>query len=224
MIYIVPSYGRPHAMQDLITAWAETRTIADLCVAVDDTDPTLNDYRQALRLAPDWVSWIRVASRGMNTALNFCAMKYVNREDVIGFMGDDHRPRTHAWDAMLAAPITRDGMLITYGNDLVQGPNLPTAVAMDARVVATLGHMAPPALKHMYLDNYWRMLGERTGRMRYVHEAIVEHMHPIAGKAEWDENYVRVNDGAIYQHDHNVFTNYINDEHMLRDIELVRNL
>jgi hypothetical protein len=211
-------------MEDLIASFEATRVMSYLGIAVDWSDEELLAYRKILRVAPPWVQWRIVQSDGMNAALNDCARWWAEGHEIVGFMGDDHRPRTAGWDEMLAQPILKDGMLFTYGNDLLQGPNLPTQVVMDSRVIQRLGHMSPPELMHLYLDNYWLTLGRQTGRIRYVSEAIVEHMHPVAGKAEWDANYVRVNDGSIYEHDGRVFHKYVEDGHMAADVAKVRDI
>ena len=39
----------------------------------------------------------------------------------------------------------------------------------------------------------------------------IEHMHPTAGKAEWDANYHRVNAGAMYAHDAEFFHAWMRD-------------
>ncbi len=43
------------------------------------------------------------------------------------------------------------------------------------------------------VDNYWRDLGTAAGCLTYLPDAIVEHLHPSAGKAALDEGYGRVN-------------------------------
>jgi hypothetical protein len=119
------------------------------------------------------------------------------------FMGDDHRPRTLGWDQTLLYAATTDGAGpgIAYGNDLLQGANLPTQVCIDARIVELLGNMAPPQLTHLYVDNYWKALGEGAGCLRYCHNVVIEHMHPVAGKAAMDAGYERVNSGEMYARD-----------------------
>ena len=225
MIYIVPSRGRPHAVTELIAAWEETRTVATLHVAVDDNDPTRHEYRAILRSAPAWVRWTLVAGGGdgMTAALNYCARLDAEHEDIIGFMGDDHRPRTLAWDAMIAQSWDGGGRVV-YGNDLIHGPNLPTAVALDARIIQRLGFMAPPAQKHLFLDNFWKTLGERLGALRYLPQCVIEHMHPIAGKAEWDEGYIRVNAGGLYETDRAAYAHYIQTGRLAADIERIGDL
>jgi hypothetical protein len=84
----------------------------------------------------------------------------------IGFMGDDHRVRTAGWDYVLAAAAGPWG--VAYGDDGIQHEALPTAVVMSADIVRVLGKMGPPTLYHMYIDNYWRALGEGIARLAHT--------------------------------------------------------
>jgi hypothetical protein len=226
VIYIVPSRGRPQNIITLIRAWEATRAFAELFVAVDIDDPTFSEYEKILKTAPTWVKWgkARRTQPGMVEALNRFATLHSrmnNGHDEIGFMGDDHAPRTWAWDTMIQDALkTQPG--IVYGNDLIQGPNLPTAVAMSTSIVRALGRMAPMCLKHLYVDNYWKTLGEKLGRLTYMPTCIIEHMHPIAGKANWDDRYEAVNAGRVYDHDQRAYAKFIADGNMDRDVECVR--
>jgi hypothetical protein len=211
-------------MPELIESWERTRTFAELHIAVDDDDETRHEYRKILKDAPRWVHWTLVASTGMVNAMNYLAQIDARLpHDIIGFMGDDHRPRSIAWDAQIQVAWERGGRVI-YANDLLQGKNLPTQVALDARIVQRLGYMAPAVLTHLYVDNYWKSLGESLGALQYLPHVIIEHMHPVAQKAEWDDGYRRVNDGSMYERDHKAFLKYVDDERLLRDIETIGDL
>ena len=126
----------------------------------------------------------------------------------IGFMGDDHRPRTVGWDTAYLEALRELGSGIVYGNDLLQGERIPTQVAMTTDIVRELGFMAPPVLKHLYVDNFWRDLGTAAGCLRYLSNVVVEHMHPIAGKAPWDDGYARVNAPTMYSGDANAYAKW----------------
>jgi hypothetical protein len=97
---------------------------------------------------------------------------------------------------------------IAYGNDLLQGENLPTAVMQDSSITRTLGYFSPPKQRHLFLDNFWKDLGTELGTLRYVPEVILEHLHPFAGKSEWDERYVEVNDKQMYIYDQMMYQEY----------------
>jgi hypothetical protein len=46
-----------------------------------------------------------------------------------------------------------------------------------------------PGFKHQYSDDAIRLTAQNRGRFAYCNEAIVEHLHPGAGKSEMDATY-----------------------------------
>jgi hypothetical protein len=226
MLMIVPTRGRPHAMADLIQCFGDTMVDSTLWIGVDDDDSEIDAYAKILHDAPMWVRWWRIPTRGMVAGLNLLALRGVgmNTHENIGFMGDDHRPRTPRWDNIIESAIGDMQGGIAYGNDLLQGRNLPTHVVMSRRIVRALGHMAPRQFKHLYVDNYWLTLGQMIDRISYLNDVVIEHMHPVAGKAEWDDGYRRVNNGSVYADDHATFSRYLEDGRMAQDVQAVRSV
>lgn len=208
MLYIVPSRGRPHNIAELIEAWEATRTCAQLWVCVDNDDPEIEGYK-ALRNFPDWVRVFigpRLRLGGTLNYYTFIALNDQSSPSIIGFMGDDHRPRTPGWDEkILSALQVAGGTGVFYGNDLIQGVNLATAVAISADIIETLGYMVPPGMTHLYLDNAWMEMGKAVGSLIYLPDVVIEHVHPIAGKVPWDEGYKEVNSGELYEVDQAMF-------------------
>jgi hypothetical protein len=226
LVVIVPSRGRPGAAVELAAAFAETESTSRLVFAVDDDDPTRSRYLAALDAYPATTVHFCLPLLPPSTmvkALNSAAGLYANEAYALGFMGDDHRPRTQGWDRLYVEALRELGTGIVYGNDLLQGERIPTQVAMTADIVRAVGHMAPPTLTHLYVDNYWKDLGERAGCLRYLPDVVVEHMHPIAGKAAWDAGHVRVNQRSMYQRDSDAYADYAG-LHLAVDIEKVRAL
>jgi hypothetical protein len=111
-----------------------------------------------------------------------------------------------------------------YGDDRLQGRNLPTAVFMTARIVEDLGYMAPPDQRHLYLDDGWKQWGERAGCLQYLPEVVIEHMHPGAGKAAHDALYAETGSHAQYQADRVAYEAYLNDGRMDADVAKIRGL
>lgn len=223
LVIIVPSRGRPDAAVQLAQAFTDTAAAARLVFAVDEDDPTRFAYAEALSHYPATTVHYAPAPSTMVKALNAIAGTYANEAQALGFMGDDHRPRTRHWDAMYLAALDALGTGIVYGDDLLQGERIPTQVAMTADIVRVLGHMAPATLTHLYVDNYWKALGEGAECIRYLPDVVVEHMHPIAGKAEWDAGHKRVNEQSMYQRDGDAYADYAGS-HLADDIAKVRGL
>ena len=224
LVVIVPSRERPQAAQELAAAFRAT-VISDavLVFAVDANDES--DYELAVG-EPQLAKVERSNTYTMCQALNVCASLVANSDDppfAIGFMGDDHRPRTHGWDKAYVDALREMGTGIVYGNDLNQGGKLPTQCAMTSDIIRTLGFMAPSSLTHLYVDNFWLSLGLSADCIRYLPDVVVEHMHPAVGKAEWDAGYLRVNNVAMYRLDEAAFGEYARTR-FLEDVAKVKAL
>jgi hypothetical protein len=217
LLVIVPSRGRPESLERVAAAWDATKAFgesAGLVFAVDDDDPSLPGYHTALaRLAAaDPGRGINLMNAGrwrpmvakLDRAANLFACQ---GHFALAFMGDDHRPRTVGWASTMLAALREMGTGIVYGDDLLQRERLCTAWAMTSDIVQTLGAMVPAPVEHMYCDNAVMDLGRLAGCLRYLPEVVIEHCHPLAGKADWDGGYARVNradqyrrDEALYRH------------------------
>lgn len=195
-LYIVPSRGRPANAVRLVRHFNVTSTAdARLMIVLDDDDPELNNYRAALNSADmDGLrfSYQVGARERLGPTLNRHAKLYAEHFQTIGFMGDDHLPETAGWDRTLIDEVLRTRG-IAYGNDLVHGPGLPTAVLMHASIINALGYMVPPGFIHMYLDNFWRELGTGLNALTYRGDVVIRHVHPIVQAAPWDAGYEEVN-------------------------------
>lgn len=201
MAVVVPSRGRPGNVRRLMDARESTgASHADFIFCVDDDDPTLEQYLQTgakidvgprLRLGPT-----------LSNKIVEVAAEY----EVVGFMGDDHLPRTPFWDAILLSHLHEMGTGIVYGNDLLQGATIPTSVFMSSDIVKVLGYFCPPGFLHMYLDNVWKDWGEQAGCLQYLPDVIIEHMHPGNGKATHDSSYAE--SGALISQDQMAYRDY----------------
>lgn len=220
MLVIVPTRGRPENVARLEQALVDTETSrADFLYVVDHDDPEFLGYAK-LELNRLIVLHDRLRLGG---TLNWAARKYMGMYDAIGFMGDDHLPRTKSWDLrILGALDVGAGPKVVYGNDLLQGGNLPTAVFMHSRIIQALGYMNPPDQVHLYLDNFWKTLGSTIGGLVYLPDVVIEHMHPVAGKAEWDDRYAEVNAPAVDSSDREAFHRYMGDGRFVTAVERVQ--
>lgn len=196
LLVIIPTRGRPQAVPEIMQAWDGTGATADVLFAVDTDDPELAGYKaHAAAYKPDpRVRFVFGKRRRLVGTLNQQAVKAASKYRFLGFMGDDHRPRPAAmsWDARIRTCLS-GGPGIVYGNDLLMGEQMPTAVAMTSDIVTTLGYMAPPAFVHLCVDLVWKDWGVGMGRITYLDDMVIEHLHPAAGKAAVDQGYEECN-------------------------------
>src|SRR6266487_5010403 len=122
LIVIVPTRGRVAAIPALADAFYKTCTAStELYLAIDRDDPDYGAYRELLTVTDDVDHIIEQDAGTMVTALNEAAATVRWQTFAIGFMGDDHRPRTKGWDAAYLEALHAMGTGIVYGNDLYKG-------------------------------------------------------------------------------------------------------
>ena len=152
--------------------------------------------------------------------LNRMAQQLQEEYKYLYFIGDDHRFVTAAWEERFLEDAEKTaGLTIMYGNDLLQGAALPTAVFISTAITAALGFMAPPCIQHMYADNFWKDLGSSLGVLKYYPDIIVEHMHFSVKKSKSDAQYREV--AALHRSDEVAYKEYLKNT-FSADIERVR--
>ncbi len=206
LIILVPTRGRPQNVVPIIDAWRETGAPAraELVFIIDADDPACAEYQQEINEASvdGWASYVVESEwRPLVPKLNRVALSLATLGDTpLGFMGDDHLPRTESWvekylRAMEASPS------IVSTPDGLRADDLPTHWAMSAEIVRALGRMVPADVEHLYCDNAVRDLAMLSGCYRWLPDVLIEHMHPLAGKAEVDAGYRTVNSAERYSAD-----------------------
>ncbi len=175
LLVIVPSRGRPRRLREMINACAALATAAtDITVAVDSDEIGL--YAPLHHDWPD-VEWFTGPRDTLAGWTNRIATLRGSGYRALASFGDDHVPRTPGGDSLLVAAI--DGMGgtgISYPDDK-RRPDIPEAVVISSDIVQALGWMCEPSLRHFRVDDVWADLGHGAGCLRYVPEAVVEHMH-----------------------------------------------
>lgn len=209
LLVIVPSRGRPDVFKDFCKSFFQTsHGFADLLIGLDDDDVSYN--------IPDYGDRVLVETNPrlrLGGTLNLLASKYADKYRHLGFMGDDHRPRTIGWDQLYVEALDKiDNAGMVFGNDLIWGPGLPTQIAMHSDIVSRLGYMVPPGMIHMYLDNFWLELGKHLNTIQYLPDVVIEHLHPSAGKGVWTPQYEETNNPEVFNHDREKFEEYCENQ------------
>lgn len=221
LLVIVPSRGRPANVARLADALAQTvRGRVELALGLDDDDVTLPQTRAAVAGAPFPVSLHTGGRKTWAGWTNEIAVLAARSFRALCSLGDDHLPLTPGWDTRLADAIDEaGGSGFAYGNDLLQGYRLPTAVVVSSDIVRVLGWLCQPSLKHYFADNVWMTLGEAAGCIRYLPSVTIEHRHHSTRTAQFDATY---SDASAYWHaDHAAFLTWCRD-HKAADVLKVR--
>ena len=168
---VVPTRGRPRSVGRLLAAWHATCAFDDgarLVLAVDSDDPASTEYEKVLeelqRTFPQNAVSLLCTGRWQPLVpkLNRIARLFVDESFALGFMGDDHLPRTVHWVRIVGGTLSQMGTGIVYGNDLLQGKRLPTAWIMTSDIVGVLGAMVPAPVEHLYCDDTILALGREA--------------------------------------------------------------
>lgn len=211
---IVPSRGRPQNIARLLGAWRDTTNprFTQLTVVVDHDDPEVPAY-QALKDGSQGNWWdLEVQDKycKLGPVLNAYAAEHARHYAYVGFMGDDHLPRYPLWDEQLCWVLEGEPG-VAYGNDLFQSEWLPTAVVISSNLIKSLGYFQPPQLVHLYFDDFWKLLGQSVGNLKYRGDVVIEHLHPVAGKTAWDSQYAWTTSGQLLGEDGERYQQYLRD-------------
>jgi len=218
ILIIVPSRSsngsRTNNIEELRDSWIKTTTgNSDLLIGLDEDDEHHYPRLECVKYE------VNKRLRMVGT-LNLLANKYCAEYEYIVFLGDDHRFRTNDWESMFLNDTKEQKYSIFYGNDLLQGANIPTAVFISSNIIKILGFMAPTNLVHMYADNFWLELGRALSCLKYYPNLIIEHMHPAANKAKTDVQYTEVD--SFTNQDRNSFIHYMNTQ-FNNDVQKLKN-
>lgn len=190
---LLPTRGRPEMFERFVRACWATATDWHLYVRLDTDDPRASEYDSVL----DSVKGSRVSvfhgdRIGFAASLNELAARAESHGvSHLGMFGDDVEPVSMEWDAFLIAAL-RDKLGVAYGDDGLRhlhAPDLPTHYVTQTEVYRRLGYLAPPTIRHLFLDNVARDVGRYLKNFVYVPVAI-PHRHPWAeGEHLHDSTY-----------------------------------
>jgi hypothetical protein len=195
---IVPTRDRPANIQRLHDQWFKITnpSVTTECIIVLDQDneaayPRLEGFRYIV---------VQNDVRGVVYPLNQAAIQVCREYEYLGFWGDDHLPLTQNWNLMFYIALkSRGKYAMVYGDDGIQGQNLPTHVVMDSQIVRTLGYMGHPDIRHLYVDDLWKYIGNYLGTLVYMEDIKIEHRHYCNGKAPMDDMYAVNNSQHAFQ-------------------------
>ena len=203
LLVIVPARGRRALAERLLESFDDTATFADITFITDPDDTSYEGM--------DWGPAIHGVLDPRGTVvekLNHAAMACLDGYDAMMNVGDDCVFQTPGWDALLLKALDdMGGSGIVYPDDK-RRIDVPELWVASTDVVRALGYFANPLMGHYYVDNVWAELGKRAGMIRFVPEAVVEHLHhSVTPGAEHDEVY-REPENKWGEHDLKAFHEY----------------
>lgn len=206
---IIPTRERPHKIQNLHKIWFELldTSITTDCIIVLDED-NQHTYPRLDGFIYHIVNGSNI--RGVTHPLNIVANRVCDDYEFIGFIGDDHIPRTKFWNKNVYDVLFKNTPLsMVYCNDLLQGKNLSTHIIMDSKFIKIMGFMGPTCFKHLFVDNFWMELGKTLENIHYLDNVVIEHLHYTTNKSPNDSLYSILNSRQYYLDGERTFKEYI---------------
>jgi hypothetical protein len=180
---LCPSRGRPdrfNAMRASAWARADNPDEVSIKLALDADDPTFNSYPP-----PEHTQHFRTPPACLLNALAHKA-----DGDILMAASDDILFRTQGWDTKVRAVAARfpDGLFIAspMNGDSRRRVNHWFTGRQWLKV---FGWMAPAHFEHFCEDEWVQAVAEAAGRLVYMDDVLIEHMHAKYGKGANDEGY-----------------------------------
>jgi len=197
---LLPTRNRPENIRKCITSIIESCDDVDdieICSYVDDDDelsiPAFSEFTSEINIE------VYQAERQpihIRLSTHYNVLYPVCRGDIIMYCADDVMFNTKGWDTLVINEFDRydDKILLVYGKDGFQNEKIATHGFMHRNWIDTIGYVHPPYFGVAYADNWVTDVATKVGRIKYIESLELEHMHPAAGKGEWNQTYLdRVN-------------------------------
>jgi len=202
---LCPTRGRPRSVLRLLQSLRRT-AVADVeaIFYLDEDDPELQQAADVIHA--DEHSMVVIGPRiVLSKCWNRCWDEATG--DIGMQCGDDIRFRTPGWDAQVEAVfrLYTDRILLAHGDDGFQHGALATHGFLHRRWVETVGEFVPGIFTSDFNDTWLTEVADALGRRAYLPDVVTEHLHPAAGKGEWDrthrerlERHRTTDPGALY--------------------------
>lgn len=205
---LIPTRGRSESIKNILE---EYKTYGggytDVIMGVDTDDPKYLEYMDLLGKYDNLFVHIGPRKR-LGPTLNDMATIYAPQYYILGFIGDDMRPRSEKWDISIITEMAKIRSGFVHGDDGHWGEQLATQIFVSSDIIEKLGYMVPPGMIHMYLDNFWSEFARAIDRFSYRGDIKIDHLHPAWGKAEMDESYLETNTNERMNQDRALFEEY----------------
>ena len=161
---------------ELHKSWKRTTTgNSDFLLGIDE-----NDKHHYPDLA-DVIVDINTEQLNVVKKINYLSNKYCQNYEYVYFIGDDCLFETENWEEIYLNSALNKEYVLFYPNDKIQNGKLPTHPFISTNIIQKIGFMGPECLQHMYVDNFWKSVGDYLGCLKYFPDVIIDHRHPARG-------------------------------------------
>jgi 2-polyprenyl-3-methyl-5-hydroxy-6-metoxy-1,4-benzoquinol methylase len=177
---LAPTRGRPANMKKVVESARATATNFEFVFYIDSDDTPSKDMADTLGVK--YVVGERIVlSQMWNEAYKVAV------GDIIMHGGDDLIFRTNGWDSAIENELKNvpDKILFVYCDDGYTKTEFGTHGFVHRNWIDVVGYFVPPYFSSDYNDTWLNDVADMIGRKKKA-SALIEHMHPVCGKAEWD--------------------------------------
>ena len=206
ILWVCPSRKRPDRLERLIISWkAASEELSDLLVAIDTDD---RSYDLLIKKYPEIIWEINDPVHGSFLRLtNAMALKYVDHYKFIGFMEDDVVFETPGYESKFINKLTELGNTgIVHAMDGVDKSKFVSLPVVNSFIVKQLGWFAPPCLKSLWADNFWRDMANNLQTYFKFEDIMIRHHHYKYAGTKRDEisvivdNNMKIDKVAYYEY------------------------
>ena len=201
----LPTRGRPERFSEMYRSALETaHGEVEVVAVMDDDDETRFDY-------PSGPTYLTLPVGTMKQSGMWSHAFAHAKGDIAHLGADDLVYRTPGWDVRVAAAFERwrDRIGMVYCNDgyalspkpfkgqkpsdAIDGKYVFAANPFCSRewIEALDGFFTPPFYDSWEADTWIYQVADAISRAAYLGDVLIEHLHPMAGKAEMDDTYRR---------------------------------
>ncbi len=217
-LVLLPTLNRTKLLKNFIESYRTTNSIVEVKVLIDSADWLANnDAYEAIR---DTLSDTNISFVDTGTAVQmgdkirsvWTAVKPMKLNWVC-LLNDDHQCITPEWDKKTDALIDGTNMVSTNDGFWNFGINVVGLTAWSMPLLEAAGFpIYPRNMKHMFIDNTWKAIGESTGCWHETMKINIAHNHAYIGKMEQDDTFKKVNDMVKIKYDQKEFEHFMEQD------------
>ena len=196
---LIPTRKRPLNVKRLVESVKNTSDNIkniEFCFYIDEDDG------ESLEIISEAANTINVnAIQGTHTEGQLTPTFFMQNElakicvgPIFFYGADDIVFGTKNWDVMVNEIFDRyeDKIALVYAPDGFQKGTVPIATHgfLHKNWTDIIGYLFPPVFNVAYNDTWITEIAETIGRRFYLTDMSIEHIHPAAGKAPWDDVYL----------------------------------
>ena len=211
---LTPTRNRPNNCDRFIKSLYETTQYTgtlELLFYVDSDDPAKDIYKE---IEERWqnnfwrVEFVIGEPMSVSKSWNIIAKKSLG--DIMIMGNDDLVYKTVRWDSKLMARLLEldNPYYLSWFNDGINGNRHCAFPIITREWYDTLGYFSPGIFNFGYNDTWVYDIAKRVGKLNYMDEILVEHLHFSVGKSNMDDTYARnrtQEKGNLYRKDREIY-------------------